>query len=97
MARIRRERLVLGGLLALVSLVAYAWLPRVAQSVVNTGFGVAAVAAILVGIRRYRPERRAAWWLFAAGVAAWVAGDVIYDLIGFATGEPPSVSAADVF
>lgn len=27
MARIRRERLVLGGLLAVVSLVAYAWLP----------------------------------------------------------------------
>ena len=97
MAGIRRGRLLAGCLLAAACLVAYPWLPRVAQTVVNTGFGTTAVVAILLGVRRYRPERRAVWWLFAAGVAASALGDLVYDLICYASGEPPLVSVADLF
>ncbi|MGZ4665614.1 MAG: putative bifunctional diguanylate cyclase/phosphodiesterase [Frankiaceae bacterium] len=97
MTRIRRGRLLAGCLLAAACLITYPWLPRVAQTVVNTGFGMAAVAAILLGIRRYRPECPAVWRLFAAGVAASALGDLVYDLICYATGGPPLVSVADLF
>ena len=97
MRRTWRGPLVLACLVAVGAVVAYPWLPRPGQTVVNTGVGLAAVAAILVGVRRYRPVRRVAWLLFAAGLLAWVLGDLIYDLIGYAAGQAPPVSVADLF
>jgi len=39
--------------------------------------GASGVVAILVGIRIHKPRNRLAWYLFAAGLALFVAGDVI--------------------
>ena len=97
MRRTWRGPLVLACLVAVGAVVAYPWLPRPGQTVVNTGVGLAAVAAILVGVRRYRPARRVAWLLFAAGLLASVLGDLVYDLIGYAAGQVPPVSVADLF
>ena len=83
--------------LAVPAIGAYPWLPRPAQTVVNTGVGLAAVAAIIVGLRVYRPARPAAWVLFAAGVSASVLGDLAFDLVTYASGQLPEVSVADVF
>ena len=45
--------------------------------VVNNVVGVSAVVAILVGVRMYRPTRALPWYLFAAGLLLFVAGDFI--------------------
>ncbi|MDX6370598.1 MAG: hypothetical protein QOG93_2100, partial [Gaiellaceae bacterium] len=50
-----------------------------AQTVIYQGFSVAALVSIVVGIRRYRPERQRPWWLFAAGLAMWCTGDAYWD------------------
>ncbi|GIF08502.1 GGDEF domain-containing protein [Actinoplanes siamensis] len=42
------------------------------------GVAVAGAVAIVVGIRRNRPEGVAAWWLLMAGQLANVVGDIIY-------------------
>ncbi|WP_328466431.1 PAS domain-containing protein [Actinoplanes sp. NBC_00393] len=41
--------------------------------------GAGSVAAILTGIYRYRPARKAPWFLLAGAVAALAAGDVCYE------------------
>jgi signal transduction histidine kinase len=54
------------------------------------------VVAILVGVRRYRPSRRAPWLLMATGQALWLAGDVYWDWYPSLTGhELPTPSPAD--
>ena len=40
--------------------------------------GLSAVAAVLVGTRIHRPTLRAPWYLFAAGLGAFTAGDIYY-------------------
>lgn len=58
--------------------------------------GLSSVVAIGVGVRAHRPDGRAAWYLLAAGLTAWTAADVlynIYDLLGIS----PFPSVADVF
>src|SRR6185295_18601722 len=40
--------------------------------------GWSSVAAIVVGVRRNRPEARAAWYLLALGVATFIVGDNLY-------------------
>ncbi|MGH3049114.1 MAG: sensor histidine kinase [Gaiellaceae bacterium] len=64
-----------------------------AQSIVYEGLGIAAALALLWGIRLHRPRHALPWILFAAGNAASVTGDLVYDL------EPNAVSPAfyDVF
>ncbi len=42
--------------------------------------GASCVAAILVGVRVNKPVKTLPWYLMAAGQAAWVAGDLFYDL-----------------
>jgi signal transduction histidine kinase len=55
------------------------------------------VVAILVGVRRFRPTRRAPWLLMAGGQALWLAGDLYWDLYPSLTGqELPAPSPADV-
>jgi signal transduction histidine kinase len=43
-------------------------------------FGGGCVVAILWAIRRYRPQRRLPWLVFAAGTALFVAGDIVFDV-----------------
>jgi PAS domain S-box-containing protein len=40
--------------------------------------GAGGVGAIIYGVRRHRPARKAPWWLLAASLAALAAGDVCY-------------------
>ncbi|WP_239124587.1 putative bifunctional diguanylate cyclase/phosphodiesterase [Actinoplanes utahensis] len=57
--------------------------------------GLSSVAAMLVGVRRNRPEHRGAWLLFAAGVLTFVSGDITYDVTESLLGEYPYPSWAD--
>ncbi|AEV84293.1 signal peptide protein [Actinoplanes sp. SE50] len=58
-------------------------------SVLYNGIGLAAFVAILAAVRRYRPARPYAWYVFAAGVIAFVAGDVAFEVGGLLHGEHP--------
>ncbi|MFY1689992.1 putative bifunctional diguanylate cyclase/phosphodiesterase [Plantactinospora sp. WMMB782] len=50
-------------------------LPRPA---VTVAFGLTSMAAVAVGVRRHRPERAYAWWLLAAALGVFAAGDTVY-------------------
>jgi signal transduction histidine kinase len=69
----------------------------------NTGpafnaIGLSAVVAILVGVRIHRPRHPGAWYLFAAGQALFVTGDVLaYNYERFFGRPIPFPSVADVF
>lgn len=42
------------------------------------------VVAIIIGVRRYRPARFKAWYLFAGALTMWVLGEVawaVYNII----------------
>jgi signal transduction histidine kinase len=76
-----RGYLVVGGLVA----VAYYLVPAAgliphwaAKIGLYNGFGLSAVAAILVGVARHRPERPLAWYLFAVGLASYATADIIF-------------------
>jgi len=65
------------------------------QSFLYDVIGASAVTVALVGIWRYRPDRRLPWLLMVAGQGLFVAGDVLwnwYEVIG----EDPFPSMADV-
>ncbi|MFM9370925.1 putative bifunctional diguanylate cyclase/phosphodiesterase [Streptomyces sp. Da 82-17] len=47
--------------------------------------GIAGVAAILYGVHRNRPARRWPWWLLAAGLTSFAAGDAFYNLLALDT------------
>ncbi|MGQ0521590.1 MAG: putative bifunctional diguanylate cyclase/phosphodiesterase [Actinomycetota bacterium] len=68
---------------------------------VQTGFylglGLAGVVATLVGVRRHRPEYRTPWYLFAAGLALFLAGDgffYFYKVVRHVDRPFPSVADA---
>ncbi|WP_458247622.1 hypothetical protein [Streptomyces sp. MAI_2237] len=42
--------------------------------------GVAGVVAVLTGVRVHRPAHRWPWWLLAAGLLTFVAGDTYYNV-----------------
>ena len=87
--------LIVGG----VASAAWPLLPR-ASYAANIGYeaiGLSAVIMVLVGVRRNRPERRALWYWFAAGLAVWVLGDVTYGIYFHETGSVPYPSVADAF
>jgi len=66
-----------------------------AQNLLYDLIGISAVAVVLYGAWRYRPERRVPWILMAAGQGLFVAGDLLwnwYELIG----EDPFPSLADM-
>ena len=56
--------------------------------------GASCVVAILVGIRLNRPATPLPWYLMAAGQAAWVAGDLFYDLPDLIRTDPPASDLA---
>ncbi|WP_067684769.1 EAL domain-containing protein [Actinoplanes awajinensis] len=59
--------------------------------------GLAAAAAILVGVRLYRPPHPGIWYWFAAGQVVAVLGDVTYDHYLYESGRVPYPSVADAF
>lgn len=63
-----------GGLAVLAALLPHGTASLLLQNAV----GLAAVVALVVGVRRRSPARPRAWRLFVVAVAAWVVGDVVY-------------------
>jgi signal transduction histidine kinase len=97
-SRDRLWRWMLGAGLAATALYAVAptdpvWFRELTlYSLVEAG----AVAAVVVGVRRYRPAAPSAWLLIAAGVSAFLVGDVIWSVYEVLERDPfPSVG--DVF
>ncbi|TQJ85911.1 aminotransferase class I/II-fold pyridoxal phosphate-dependent enzyme [Streptomyces sp. SLBN-31] len=43
--------------------------------------GVAGVVAVLTGVQLHRPAHRWPWWLLAAGLLTFIAGDTYYNLV----------------
>ncbi|UQT60043.1 aminotransferase class I/II-fold pyridoxal phosphate-dependent enzyme [Streptomyces durmitorensis] len=43
--------------------------------------GLGGVAAVLVGVRVHRPAHRWPWWVLAAGLLAFAAGDTYYNVV----------------
>jgi signal transduction histidine kinase len=68
----------------------------VLRTVVYAGGEIAAIAGIIAGVRRYRPEAPRVWYLLAGALGAWLIGDVIWGAYQIADRDPlPSI--ADVF
>jgi signal transduction histidine kinase len=65
-----------------------------ARNVVYPFAELAAVVAIVVGVRRYRPTAPQAWLLIAGGLLAFTAGDVLWAVYEL-TGRDPFPSPAD--
>ncbi|WP_422771683.1 putative bifunctional diguanylate cyclase/phosphodiesterase [Plantactinospora sp. WMMC1484] len=72
----------------------------VPRPVVAAAFGLAGMAAVAIGIRRYRPDRAYAWWLLGAALVVFAAGDTVYLLAAnFPLGDSPADSGlvSDLF
>src|SRR5689334_13403951 len=95
MTRIGAAFLVLTGALGIVVLALPASLSVVTAHVWAV-ISVLSAGAIVYGTRRYRPVRRAPWWLLAAAVLSMGAGDVIYAATVRRPGQEPPV-VDDVF
>ena len=79
-------------------LVVYLLLPLgLVRDVVYLVMGLGCVTAIVVGVRRHRPEGRAPWWWFAAGQLLWTAGDTTFSWLNDVEGVSPYPSLADGF
>ena len=59
--------------------IVYFFLGSEAQTIIYQVFSVAALVAVVVGIRRYRPAPSHHWWLFAAALSMWCLGDAYWD------------------
>jgi signal transduction histidine kinase len=72
--------------------------PRWAAKIgLYNGLGLSAVVAIVVGVRRHRPERPLTWYLFAVGLLSYVTADVIFYTYQDILHLEVFPSAADVF
>jgi signal transduction histidine kinase len=60
------------------------------QAGLYEAFGVTSVASVLYGVRRYQPKPALPWYVFAAGLALFLGGDVTFNL--FSHTSTPSVS-----
>lgn len=58
--------------------------------------GLAGVGAVLSGVRLHRPQSRTPWLLFAAGQAAWVVGDTVFNWNQMVREVSPFPSGGDV-
>jgi diguanylate cyclase (GGDEF)-like protein/PAS domain S-box-containing protein len=71
-------------------------LPGHLGALIYDSFGVAAVVATAVGLRRHRPASSWAWWLLCAGFAALSIGDLIWEFYELVLGRlSPFPSVAD--
>ncbi|MFC4063581.1 putative bifunctional diguanylate cyclase/phosphodiesterase [Actinoplanes subglobosus] len=68
-----------------------------AARITYNAIGLAAVVAMLVGVRLYRPRRPGLWYWFAAGQLLTVLGDIAYDYYLYGLGGVPYPSIADAF
>jgi len=66
-----------------------------ARDALAASLSVACVVTMVVGVVRNRPRRPVAWWLVTAGVGAWVAGDVVWDVELWVLHTDPFPSPAD--
>jgi signal transduction histidine kinase len=64
--------------------------------VIYTLADLIAILAVVVGVRRYRPQAPLAWLLIAGGLALWTVGDLLWSVYELA-GRDPFPSVADVF
>ncbi len=81
-----------------LAVVGYEFLSGNTQALAYEVIGIAGVGAIVVGLTRRTAEPRAAWRLFAAGLACEVMGDCISAYYEVHLGhEPPVPSTADIF
>jgi diguanylate cyclase (GGDEF)-like protein len=53
--------------------------PRLLQDLVYSVLGVSVIVAIFIGVRRYRPRAKAAWFVMAAGQTLWVLADTTFN------------------
>ena len=68
----------------------------VVQTVAYSAVGAYGIVALLVGTcRNLRGAARRPWYLFAAGLIAFVVGDSIFDAYAIGSGTVPFPSAAD--
>jgi signal transduction histidine kinase len=73
-------------------------LPRWAAKIgLYNGLGLSAVAAIVVGTVRYRPERRLPWVLFGVGLLSYATADIIFYTYQDLLHRDVFPSLADVF
>jgi signal transduction histidine kinase len=60
------------------------------------GIGASAIAAIVIGVRRHRPERLAPWYLLLAGLLLYLLADLTFHTLHLLADASPYPSAADV-
>jgi len=84
---------VLGGALVVATYLAFP--AGLARDAVYLAVGLSSVVAVVVGVQRNRPARRAAWYWLAAGQLCWVAGDTVYSWYDDVAGVSPYPSSAD--
>jgi signal transduction histidine kinase len=88
---------LLAGLAAIGLYFALPW-DSFGQTLVYDAIGLSAAVASVVGARLHRPALRLPWYLFGAGLFAFAAGDVLFNLYAFVWHrDPPVPSVADVF
>src|SRR5437870_2820114 len=84
-------------LLALAMVVTYFSLPGL-HMVLWASLGLSSVVAILVGVRRNRPEQPLPWYLLAGAVGTFAAGDFTYNVLTLVLHQDnPFPSVADGF
>jgi diguanylate cyclase (GGDEF)-like protein/PAS domain S-box-containing protein len=66
-----------------------------AQRLLFYAYGFSSAAAILVGLRMHRPQRRWPWLAFVGGLLLFAFGDVAFDLYAAAGNTIPVPSVAD--
>ncbi len=68
------------------------------QAVLYDAIGASSVVAVVAGTIKCKPSRPGPWYLFGVGLAAFVIGDVIFNLYAYAWHRsPPTPSVADFF
>ena len=73
----------------------YLQLPTVTGALLYEGVGLSAVAAVIVGIRRYDVSYTRPWNLIAGGLALLTLGDSIFNANDLIFDHPPFPSLAD--
>jgi diguanylate cyclase (GGDEF)-like protein len=86
---------LLAGALAIVGyfLLPHSWV----SGVYYDAIGAASAAAIAIAARARRTARPLMWYLFSAGQATWVVGDLIYTWYENVLHQQPFPSPADIF
>jgi signal transduction histidine kinase len=72
--------------------------PSALRAVLYCGIELVTVAALVIGVRLWRPSRPLAWYLLAAGQLSFVVGDaILYSYEWVLRQEAPFPSVADAF